>query len=210
MLSPLQLRIASIVTQLPESADFVLAGGGALVARGDVDRTTRDLDYFARSADQVPRLAAALGPVLHGAGFEVVVMRSSDSFARLAISDGTSTTEVDLAHDYRLLPPEQTSVGATLAGEELAIDKVLALFDRAEARDFIDLDAVVERWGLDHLCRRAKDKDSGFDRGVLAEQLVRFDRLPAREFQIPDDEHRRLRAVVSTWQAELRRPSQAH
>lgn|GEM_PF-3615276 len=133
VLTPLQHRVAAILIQLPEARDFVLAGGGAPVARGEVDRTTRDLDYFARTAEEVPLLLAALEHALRTDGLEVTTTRASGGFARLVISDGPASTEVDLAHDFRLLPPEQTPVGLTLAGEELAIDKVLALFDRAEA-----------------------------------------------------------------------------
>ena len=206
MLTALQLRVAAIVRELPEAEDFVLAGGGALVARGDVDRTTRDLDYFARSADQVPRLHAALERALEAAGLVATTVRASGGFVRMVVDDSAETTEVDLAHDYRLLPPEDSAVGKTLAAEELAIDKVLALFDRAEARDFIDLAAVVDRWGLPHLCHRAKEKDPGFIEEVLAEQLSRFDRLPPQDFEITDEARIRLRGVVRLWQLQLREP----
>jgi hypothetical protein len=206
VLSSLQLRVAAIVKALPEAEDFVLAGGGALVARGDVDRTTRDLDYFAQSADQVPRLYAALDHALTADGLTVSTVQATGGFVRMVVTDGASTTEVDLAHDYRLLPPEDTAVGLTLALEELAIDKVLALFDRAEARDFIDLAAVVDRWGLPHLCRRAKEKDPGFRIELLADQLDRIDRLPAQDFAMTDDARTRLRGVVRLWQLELRQP----
>lgn len=206
MLTALQLRVAAIVRELPEAEDFVLAGGGALVARGYVDRTTRDLDYFARSADEVPRLHAALESALRVAGLGVTTLRASGGFVRMVVEDGSEATELDLAHDYRLLPPEESTVGRTLAAEELAIDKVLALFDRAEARDFIDLAAVVDRWGLPHLCRRAKEKDAGFSAEVLAGQLDRFDRLPAQDFDITDEARTRLREVVRLWQLQLREP----
>lgn len=206
VLSELQLRVAAIVNKLPEAEDFVLAGGGALVARGDVDRTTRDLDYFAQSADQVPRLHAALERALTAAGLAVTTVRASGGFVRMVVVEGASTTEVDLAYDYRLLPPEEIDIGRTLAAEELAIDKVLALFDRAEARDFIDLAAVVDRWGLAYLCGRAKDKDAGFSTELLADQLERFDRLPAQDFDLPDEDRMRLRGVVRFWQLQLRQP----
>ena len=41
MLSPLQERIARIIAGLSEAEDFALAGGGALIVRGDIDRKTR-------------------------------------------------------------------------------------------------------------------------------------------------------------------------
>ncbi len=65
-----------------------------------------------------------------------------------------------------------------LSGEELPADKVLALFGRAEARDFVDLMAVVERYGFDRALDLAAEQDQGFDAGVFAEMLTRIDRLP--------------------------------
>jgi hypothetical protein len=38
VLSPLQEKVAEIVAGLDEAADFALAGGAALIARGDVER----------------------------------------------------------------------------------------------------------------------------------------------------------------------------
>jgi hypothetical protein len=40
VLTPFQKRIAAIVAGLDEAEDFALAGGGALIVRGDVDRST--------------------------------------------------------------------------------------------------------------------------------------------------------------------------
>ena len=45
MLTPLQHRIARLVASLPEAEGFALAGAGALVIHGYIDRQTRDLDY---------------------------------------------------------------------------------------------------------------------------------------------------------------------
>lgn len=56
MLTPLQRDIASIVGGLPEAKQFALAGGAALIARGDVDRLTRDLDFFGPSTTEVDQL----------------------------------------------------------------------------------------------------------------------------------------------------------
>jgi hypothetical protein len=47
VLSPLQQRVAEIVAGLEEAEGFALAGGAALIARGEVQRQTRD-----RSSDR--------------------------------------------------------------------------------------------------------------------------------------------------------------
>jgi hypothetical protein len=43
------------VRNLPEAQNFALAGGAALIVRRDVNRLTRDLDFFAESAEAVDR-----------------------------------------------------------------------------------------------------------------------------------------------------------
>lgn len=60
-LSAFQERVAALVGALPDSARFVLASGAALAAHGELDRTTRDLDYFAGPEDEAAahRLADA-------------------------------------------------------------------------------------------------------------------------------------------------------
>ena len=71
MLSPLQERIARIVAVLTEADGFALAGGAALIAWGDVDRRTRDLDFFGPSAVAVDRLVPAAEQALLDDGLRV-------------------------------------------------------------------------------------------------------------------------------------------
>ena len=111
-------------------------------------------------------------------GFPFIEFRESSGFYRLEVSQAGDVTEVDFGADFRLLPIEQGPLGPTLAGEELAINKVLAVFGRAEARDFVDLSALTKRYGLEHLMRRGSEKDPGFDAQVFAEMLTKFERLP--------------------------------
>lgn len=205
VLSPLQQRVASIVAGLLEADGFVLAGGGALIARGEIDRSTRDLDYFATRPERVAQALPHVTEALERAGLSVTVERSAKGFARLAVGDGDATTELDLASDYRLLPVEASDFGPTLAGEELAIDKVLAIFDRAEPRDFADLAAVVDRWGFEHLLRRAKEKDGGFDVRHFAERLERVSRFSDEEFRIPPGQAAHVRSAVDRWKLQIRR-----
>jgi hypothetical protein len=56
VLSPLQEQVAAIIAGLDEAKDFALAGGAALIARGEIERRTRDLDFFGLTGDAVDRL----------------------------------------------------------------------------------------------------------------------------------------------------------
>ena len=131
-------------------------------------------------------------------------VREGRGFFRLEVREHEEVTEVDLGADARLLPIERGELGPILAGEELAVDKVLAVFGRAEARYFGDLSAVADRYGLVHLCQRALDKDRGFDPQVFREMLDRFDRLPRDEFELPDQVYERLVAKVDRWRGVAR------
>ena len=106
---------------------------------------------------------------------------------------------MDLAADARLFPAEPARPAPTLSGEELAVDKVLALFGRAEARDFVDLLAVEHRYEFDRLCRLAAEKDRGFKASVFAEMLGRFGRLRREEFELDDRQYEKLSRQVACW-----------
>ncbi|HZD24140.1 MAG TPA: nucleotidyl transferase AbiEii/AbiGii toxin family protein [Acidimicrobiia bacterium] len=203
MLTPLQLQIRQIVASLPGAEDLALAGGGALIVHGIVDRETRDLDFFSSSPEKVDQLLPFVEQALRDASLVVERLRVAEGFAQLSVASASETTTIDLAWDPRLLPPTVTAEGPLLAEEEVAAGKVLALFGRAEARDFVDVLALESRYGLDHLCQLAAEKDPGFDRTVLAEMMNRIDRLPRNEFGIEDAEYDRLKRRVELLRDEL-------
>ncbi|MGH3951494.1 MAG: nucleotidyl transferase AbiEii/AbiGii toxin family protein, partial [Pseudonocardiaceae bacterium] len=60
---------------------------------------------------------------------------------------GPENLLVDLALDSPpRLPPVASVAGPTFALEELAARKLVALFDRAEARDFLDVYALAHHF----------------------------------------------------------------
>jgi len=199
VLTPLQERVAQIIASLEEAEDFALAGGAALIARGDVQRQTRDLDFFGLTGAAVDRLVPAVELALRAAGLAVHRIQVNPGFARLVVESGDDRTELDLAADARLFPAEPGEPAPMLSGEELAVDKLLALFGRAEARDFVDLLAVEPRYGLDRLCELAGEKDLGFTPAILAEMLGRFGRLRRDEFELDDARYERLTHEVERW-----------
>ena len=76
---------------------------------------------------------------------------------------------------------------------------MLALFGRAEARDFVDLMALEPRYGLDRLCQLATEKDRGFSPEVFAEMLARFQRLRRDEFDLDDARYDQLGRDIARW-----------
>lgn len=89
--------------------------------------------------------------------------------------------------------------GLILSGEELATDKVLAIFGRAEPRDFVDLAALEPRYGLSRLLEQAAEKDPGFQLAVFRQMLDRFHRLERDEFDVDSAGYRSVAQSVARW-----------
>ena len=65
-LTPLQQRVCRIVTEVPKAEQVPLAGDGALITHGMVDRATTDLDGFAPDVfDVCARTELIESPELH-------------------------------------------------------------------------------------------------------------------------------------------------
>lgn len=205
MLTPLQQRIASILGRVA-AGGVALSGGAALIGRGLVPRTTRDLDYFATNAHDVHSFADDAERVLRGDGLGVTREREEPSFVRLLVSDGHDTCEVDVAEDARILPVAEGPFGPTLAEDELAADKVLALDDRARGRDFVDVWYLAARHGKARLLELARMKNPTFDPRGFGEVLGAIDRLARSEFEVDDATLEQMRAFYREWQAALALP----
>lgn len=192
-LTPLQERVAALVAGLPESDGFILAGGAALAAHGLLQRATRDLDFFGmpEQQDQVHELAAAFERACRDHGFDVRRERDADAFIRLTVEDGTDTCEVD------------TRLGPACDLRELGANKVLAIFDRAAPRDFVDLAELTKRFPLEELIELAAAKDPGLDLNVLDVAMRQIDRIPPERLGIDDHARDSLLAQVGSWRRAI-------
>jgi hypothetical protein len=119
--------------------------------------------------------------------------------SHLLAEDDRERTEVDLGSDGRVFPVEPGPGFPILSHGELAVDKVLSVLGRAEARDFVDLMAMENQFGLERLFKVAVDKDRGFSPAMFAQMMNRFDRLHRSEFPIDDEGYQQLSRVIGIW-----------
>lgn len=197
MLTPFQREVALIIVDLPQAAGFGLAGGAALILHGEIERKTQDLDFFGLHHSDVDSLAPATEQALRTAGMDVHRVREGVGFVRLVVQRSGDVTEVDIAADARLFPLVLDQELPLLSRTELAVDKVLAVFGRAEARDFIDLAALADHFDLAELFQLAAEKDPGFSMEMFAEMLERVDRLREEEFAMTPSDFQDLRAHIA-------------
>ena len=204
MLTDLQRQIRAIVADLPEGAVVALAGGGALIATGVVRRGTDDLDFFTAHPEPIGPVLEALEAALTNTRLRVTRLQDSDTHARLQVASENDNTRIDLATDYRLLPAEHTPEGLVLSERDLATDKTLALFGRAVARDYIDFQALSQRFSLTELCDLAASKDGGFTPSRLADALDYIDERRREDFDLDDAAHHELVTFAKATATQLR------
>ncbi|GIG65385.1 nucleotidyl transferase AbiEii/AbiGii toxin family protein [Phytomonospora endophytica] len=205
VLTPLQIETLRMFFALPESSGFLLAGGAALVAQKLTKRPTHDLDFF--SAPGTASVPAARDAVEHAAasrGWQVDRIQDAETFCRLKVAGMEEILLVDLAIDVAPAHATiSTDLGPSFAPEELAGRKTIALFDRAEARDFTDVHQLAERFGREILLARAAEIDNGFDRHVLASMMRTLDRFTDAELPVDGISPTELRTYFSDWAREL-------
>jgi len=132
-------------------------------------------------------------------------LRDTETFCRLIVS-GTEKLLVDLALDSPPADPPTTSpAGPTFSLQELAGRKLLALFDRAEARDFADVYALSKRFAKTTLIERAREIDPGFDKAVFTDMLATMRRFRDDDLPVPAQEIPAVRQFFERWEQELRR-----
>lgn len=209
-LSAFQLEVTRLFFALPASQGFLLAGGAALLAQHLTARPTEDLDFFtAPERGHVPAARDALEAAASERGWSVQRIHDSDTFCRMIIRSIDAGVLVDLALAVNAPPdlaPSATPAGPTLAPEELAGHKLLALFDRAAARDFADVYVLAHRFGKDVLLARATQIDAGFDTKALADMIATLGRFTDDEIPVPDGSSAAdLRTFYATWRSELAR-----
>lgn len=196
-LSQFQEDVARSFLAADSEKYFALAGGGALLVHGISARPTQDLDFFTEH----PSYAIEFGfnSLLNLASernweIEIINSSSSSSFRRVVIN-AQERLVVDLAIDSALiLDPVDTQIGRAIDPQELAGRKILALYDRAAARDFVDVYALAQHFEIENMVSMAFRLDNGFEISVLAEMLSTLNRfedrdIPAEPFSVPEIRH---------------------
>ena len=206
-------RLAEIGLRVGGPYGFALAGGHAIAAHGILERPSEDVDLFAdwyRRAD-FPAAVDQVIAAYQAEGLDVQVDLLLETFARLHITDPKYPDQqhrVELVANWRTQPPVQMDVGPVLHPDDVMAGKMDALYNRAAARDFLDIDAAVTggHYTINHLCDLAHNADAGFERRRFAAMLGHIDRLDDEDFTAYGVNLKyvaSLRQRVSGWQASL-------
>ena len=205
-LSPFQVEVAKVFFSLPASQGFLLAGGGALLAAGLSSRPTRDLDFFGvRGKASVEDVTSDFVRAIQERGWQCAVVDSGPAFRRIEVV-GSESLVIDIAHDSPPFTTPMNSVaGPIFAPLELATRKLIALFDRAEARDFVDVYFLARQFDKVVLLAHAQQIDAGLASEHLCDALLLVDRYKDRDLPIDKHEVAELREFFRRWATDLAR-----
>lgn len=172
-------RIAKIALSAAGKYSLALAGGYAIQAHGIGSRPSGDVDLFTNWArrDEFDDTLDAVTSALEAAGMAVSIVARAETFARLMVSSPASPSEepdkVELAADWRLHDPVTLEIGPVLHADDAVANKMAALYGRALARDFLDIDMILAsgRYTRGRLLDLAAAADPGFDPQMFAGSL---------------------------------------
>lgn len=206
-------EIARIALSAGGRFSLALAGGYAVEAHGMGSRLSGDVDLFldwSRRGDFASMLSAVTG-ALEGAGMKVEVVARGETFARLLVTTQTGGGEpekVELAADWRSRGPVMLEIGPVLHADDAVANKMAALYGRALARDFLDVDAILAsgRYTRERLLELAASADAGFEPARFADALGALTQITDTafaEYGIPQAQVTTLRRRFAEWRAQL-------
>lgn len=155
-------------------------------------RLSGDVDLFTgwQHRADFPTAVDAIVGALKKTGYAVTVVIRSDTFARLILTasgapPGTEPDKLELSADWGAHEPVRLDIGPVLHPDDAVANKMCALYGRAEARDFLDIDAVIQsgRYTRERLLSLAAAADAGFDIAMFADAIGSLSQITDAEFE---------------------------
>lgn len=212
-MEPGHRQITEIALSAAGQYGFALAGGYAVRAHGMGDRLSSDVDLFTDSPRRAdfPSAVDAVIAAFKSHGYSVESAMRNETFARLLLTK-VGSAEVDkleLAVDWRAHPPVAADIGPVLHPDDAVANKMCALFGRAEARDFLDVDAAISsgRYTRERLLELASEADPGFDAIMFADAIGSLEQRTDTDFdeyRVTDEHIVDMRSRFADWARTLR------
>jgi len=150
---------------------YCFTGGTALAEFYLQHRHSDDLDVFARARRIIRSDYLEARRNLEREGFEVRAESEQEEFVRFFVREPEQSAKelrVEFARYAGAQLSATNSFGAIVVDsfEDIAVNKVCAIYGRSEVKDFVDLFFILResKFTLDYLVGRAKEKEGDFDR----------------------------------------------
>jgi len=183
LLTPFQQQIITAIRKSSLQDDFYLTGGTALAVFYLHHRYSLDLDFFTANPTAVSRVPAILEDIAREINATVTFTRTFGTFLQCFFQNYEGErVQIDFAQDspYRLQPVRtDEEMGIQVENlVDIACNKLSALFDRAEPKDFVDIYFICQEvLPFDELVEKTKQKHLGLDDYWLAVALQQVEQV---------------------------------
>jgi len=175
-ISPFQKEVL-LLLKAHRNPNSYVAGGVAVHRAPTSIRRSNDIDFFHDTDEAVTKSANSDLDLLEKNGYVVDIILNQPSFIRALISRFNESLKLEWVRDtaFRFFPVEEDSIlGYRLHDVDLAANKCLALANRNEVRDIIDLVQLNQDViSLAGACWAACGKDPGFTPEMLTDCMQR-------------------------------------
>lgn len=163
--------------------DFFLTGGTALSGFYLEHRLSQDLDLFTVnqeiSFDNVNRELLKIASNLN---LKIKNQVASPTFLQYIFLTNAEDLKVDVVKDVPIFFGKIKKKGGVNIDslKNIAVNKLLAIFGRVDAKDFIDLFFILKiekKFEFDELFSKAKQKDLGLNEFYLANSLLQIENI---------------------------------
>ncbi len=186
LLTPLQKTFLQALFADPIGQHFFLTGGTALAAFHLEHRLSDDLDLFTLSDIALQASVRSIDAISANIQCTLQRTRVTQYFHRLSLIHPQYDTplQIDLVQDFGPQYGERiVREGITIDSlDNIAANKVTAIFGRADVKDFVDLYFILQAgYDLDELFAKAQEKDTGLTEFYFVGMLQQIDkqtRLP--------------------------------
>lgn len=163
------------------SPDSYIAGGAAINRSANSPRFSRDVDFFHDLDEAVSLNANEDMKALEQAGYAIEILLNQPSFVRVIARRAIDAVKLEWVRDtaFRFFPViEDQQLGFRMHDADLMINKCLALANREEVRDIIDLLALEKTvTTLAAAIWAACGKDPGFSPDMMIDYMRRHSRI---------------------------------
>lgn len=171
-MTPFQARVLETLFESGLSRHgYFFTGGTALAEFYLQHRYSDDLDIFIRGRRDIKSDFIDVKRLLEQKSLEVFSEVVEGEFVRFFVrgSDETGTgLKVELARQAGVQVSPSMTVDRIVVDsfEDIAVNKICAIYGRTEIKDFVDLFFILResKFSLDYLVARAKQKEADFDR----------------------------------------------
>ena len=182
IITPIQEKFLKAFFVCPVATHFFLTGGTALSEYYLRHRKSEDLDLF--TLDQKLKFDFVNAEVLKIArtlDFKIINQVSTGTYLQFIFKGSAGVLKVDLVKDLPVQFGKIRNVRGIFVDsiENIAVNKLLAIFGRTEAKDFVDFYFLLKekKFNFSDIFARAKKKDTGLNEFYLASMLGEVENL---------------------------------